>query len=138
MINGTANLVAIDEIRAGLRPIDPRGSWALGQVGASVTWGHGIYGDADRPNSASRKSDDIVGCGRLREEVGQEYLAQERMTCCWYCESNEQATARSMHPGGVNTLTLDGAAHFVLDEIDPSVWHALHSRDFREEIPEAL
>jgi len=36
--------------------------------------------------------------------------------------------ARSRHPGGVNVMAADGAAHFVIDSVDPVVWKALSTR----------
>jgi prepilin-type processing-associated H-X9-DG protein len=38
-------------------------------------------------------------------------------------------TARSMHPGGVNTLLADGSAHFVNDDIHVTLWQAMSTRD---------
>ena len=46
---GLGKTVAIDELRAGLHPVDSRGVWALGQIGGSVTFAQGIHGDAGRP-----------------------------------------------------------------------------------------
>jgi prepilin-type N-terminal cleavage/methylation domain-containing protein/prepilin-type processing-associated H-X9-DG protein len=37
-------------------------------------------------------------------------------------------TARSYHPGGVNTARLDGSVHLVADGIDRDVWRALSTR----------
>jgi len=34
---GLSNMIAVDEIRAGIEPLDPRGTWALGMTGASIT-----------------------------------------------------------------------------------------------------
>ena len=48
--NGLSNLAGIDEVRAGISPDDVRGVWALGEAGASVTWGHGLIGDDTGPN----------------------------------------------------------------------------------------
>ena len=48
--NGLSSTVALQEVRAGLLPGDPRGVWSLGQIGGSITWGHGITGDAGGPN----------------------------------------------------------------------------------------
>ena len=38
-------------------------------------------------------------------------------------------TARSYHPGGVNTGRMDGSAEFITDSIDRSVWRALSTRN---------
>ncbi len=37
--------------------------------------------------------------------------------------------ARSMHPGGVNILMADGSGRFLSDEVEPTVWIALATRD---------
>lgn len=37
-------------------------------------------------------------------------------------------TARSYHPGGVNTARMDGSAHFVSNEIERNLWQALSTR----------
>lgn len=36
-------------------------------------------------------------------------------------------TARSMHPGGVTVTMCDGSTHFINNEIDLGIWHALGS-----------
>ena len=63
---GLSNMVAIDELRAGIHPADPRGSWALGFIGASGTMRHGMVNfprnDGGGPNNSLEDSDDIVGC----------------------------------------------------------------------------
>ncbi|MBI3836319.1 MAG: DUF1559 domain-containing protein, partial [Planctomycetia bacterium] len=43
-------------------------------------------------------------------------------------EANTQSGSRSMHPNGVNVLFCDGSAHFVTNQIDRDVWHALHTK----------
>jgi prepilin-type processing-associated H-X9-DG protein len=43
-----------------------------------------------------------------------------------------QATSRSLHPGGVQVLMMDGSARFIADSVDPNVWHATHSRESHE------
>jgi prepilin-type processing-associated H-X9-DG protein len=128
-VAGLATTVALEEVRAGIHARDPRGVWALGQIGGSITWAHGINGDAGAPNCTNDRSDDIAGCGELHKLVGSQRLLAEKMTCCWYCEGNLQATARSMHPGGVNTLMMDGSGRFVTDAVDRCVWHLIHSRE---------
>ncbi len=127
--NGAGSLVAIEEIRAGVHPIDPRGIWANGQIGGSVTWAHGVNGDAYGPNNRHRKSDDLLDGDLLNNTVGAETLMKLGMPCVDYVNFNSQATARSMHPGGVNLLMVDGAVRFVSDAIDPGLWHVMHSRE---------
>lgn len=41
-------------------------------------------------------------------------------------------TARSMHPGGVNILMVDGSAHFVNDHISTTVWRGISTRSGKE------
>lgn len=127
--NGQSTLVAAEEIRAGIHELDPRGVWALGQVGGSITWAHGVSSDACGPNNQWDRADDILGCGRLHEVIGSETLSRERMPCVHYVDRNDQATARSLHQGGVNVLMLDGAVRFVNDRVDRALWHVMHARD---------
>jgi len=127
--NGTSTLVALEEIRAGLLPVDSRGAWALGHIGGSITFAHGASGDDSGPNSRGDRADDVVGCNKLHEALGEEALLRDNMPCCSYWMTNAQATARSQHPGGINALMLDGSVRFLADAIDPTLWHVLHSRE---------
>lgn len=138
---GSSNFAIIDEIRAGVSPLDPRGTWALGFVGASVTARHGITlrtEDGAGPNNQDPKSDDIVGCHAMKDELGDTELQRLRMPCMTgsssQTETNVQATSRSMHPGGVYVLTADGAAHFISDNVNPDVWYHLHARDSTNQV----
>ncbi len=127
--NGQGTLVALDEVRAGIHPLDPRGVWALGQIGGSITSAHGVSGDAYAPNHLWDRADDVLGCGRLHEAVGPETLLAEQMPCAHYIDRNDQATARSRHPEGVNTLFVDGTVRFVNNSVDRGLWHVMHSRE---------
>jgi formylglycine-generating enzyme required for sulfatase activity/Tol biopolymer transport system component/type II secretory pathway pseudopilin PulG len=127
--NGSSTLVAVNEVRAGIHTIDPRGTWALGMIGASITFAHGVTGDDAGPNKQGERADDILDCKRLHQLLGKETLMRENMPCCSYWNISGQATSRSLHTGGVNTLMMDGAVRFLSDDIDPSVWHVLHSRE---------
>jgi len=126
--NGSSTLVALEELRAGLDPVDTRGVWSLGQVGASITWGHGVGGDDGGPNKTSKKADDIRFGKQLYDKLDHELIDTERMQFCYTCDDNDQATARSKHEGGVHVLTLDGAVHFVADNVELTLWHVMHSR----------
>ncbi|QDU05395.1 Serine/threonine-protein kinase pkn1 [Gimesia chilikensis] len=132
--NGQSTLVALEEVRAGIHPLDARGVWSLGQIGGSITSAHGISGDDCGPNNQWARSDDVLGCGRLHAAIGAEALKEARMPCVHYVDRNDQATARSMHEQGVNVLFLDGAVRFVNDQVDRGLWHVMHSRETPAEI----
>ena len=135
--DGLANTVALDEIRAGIDPLDPRGAWALGQVGSSMIARHGLHDDAGGPNNKSPYSEEFIGCAALTEKLGVAALVAEGMGCYPRLperEANVQAGARSLHTGGVHVLLCDGSTQFVRDEVDAHVWHAIHTRDRREPV----
>jgi len=127
--NGQSTLVALEELRAGVHPLDPRGVWALGQIGGSITWAHGVQGDASQPNIPFYRSDDVLGCGDVHQAVGSVELERLGMPCCHYVDQNGQAAARSMHTGGVHVAFVDGSIRFISDRIDPGLWHVMHSRE---------
>lgn len=136
--DGLSHTVVVDEIRAGIDRLDPRGAWALGQVGASAVAGFGMFGPGQRPNSTDRRVEKFIGCTLLTETLGPR-LKQAGMACDEDPEDTEeyngQACPRSLHPGGVHVLLGDGTVHFVADRIDPEVWHALHTRAGGEMMP---
>ena len=129
--DGLSNTIAVDEIRAGLDVLDPRGVWALGQVGSSLIARHGIYGLSGRPNPCTANGEQFIGCIALRDKIGSR-IDMECMGCdtsLGATEINVQAGSRSMHPHGVNVLALDGSVHFLANSVDANVWFALHTRD---------
>lgn len=129
--DGLSNTVAVDEISAGVDPFDPRGVWSLGQVGSSLMARHGKFADAGGPNPRSFLSEEFIGCTALSQKLGPSWLTAEGMPCNMRGTSGEAnilGASRSSHPGGVNVLCLDGSVHFVVDEIDGDVWHAMHTR----------
>lgn len=137
MRDGAAHTVALDEIRAGLDALDPRGVWALGQIGASALARHGKHDDAGGPNHNHASGEAFIGCQALTQKLGFDRLLAERMACYPVGlaeEINAQAGARSMHPGGVHVLFCDAAARFIGDAIDAEAWHALHTRSGAEAV----
>jgi prepilin-type processing-associated H-X9-DG protein len=136
--NGLSTLVAIEEVRAGIASLDPRGVWALGQIGGSVTWAHGANGDDGGPNCPNPGADDVLQGDKLVREFGVTQLVDVGMPVCDHCERNIQATSRSLHPGCVNVLFLDGSVRTVGDGIDLGLWHVLHSRDTPASILDGL
>lgn len=132
---GQSNVVMVEEVRAGIHPVDPRGTWALGFVGASATARHGIVDEGDYgPNKRPPGSDDIVGCAELKKHFSEEELFAQGMTCHVETptEINSQATSRSMHAGGVYVLMGDASVHFISDAVNIDVWYNMHKRDATE------
>jgi prepilin-type N-terminal cleavage/methylation domain-containing protein len=127
---GLSQFAAIDEIRAGIDPMDSRGVWALGMAGSSITVRHGIYTfpNSGPPNNIAPQGDEIATCSALIAKYGIGQLTELRMPCTATTpEASAQATSRSMHPTGVHVMMLDGSAHFVSDNINPQVWQDMHS-----------
>lgn len=135
--NGASNMVAVEELRAGVHTVDNRGTWALGLPGASGTVSHGYYSSVDDdngPNHRDPQADDIIGCTQLRAVISN--LDDMNMPCYQSSnpleEINIQATSRSRHPGGVMVMMLDGSGHFVSDNVSADVWLYMHKRDHKE------
>jgi prepilin-type N-terminal cleavage/methylation domain-containing protein len=114
--DGTTNTILLGEVRAGVTQMDRRGTWALGQAGASVLFWYGSTGDANGPNVCNPNADDVGGplitdLPLLRQECMPDFTGDQ-----W----NDQATTRSTHPGGVNLGMTDGSSHFVSDDVETS------------------
>ena len=121
---GTSNMIAVEEVRIGISPFDPRGVWSLGQIGASITAAH-----PGGPN-ARTIGDAIHSCDRLLIEFGREWLEKEKMPCTMTAsQANFIATARSRHPTLVNVCKLDGSVESISNYVDASVWLAEHTRE---------
>lgn len=122
--SGLSNLAAVDEIRAGIDPIDPRGAWALGKVGASLTAVH-----AFGPNTTD-VPDGIDSCTMLTLTYSQAELKRLGMPCTDSpIPGNFAATSRSQHAGLVNLLKLDGSVESVNNNVSQEVWYQWHSKD---------
>jgi len=117
IIDGTTNTVMVDELRVGTTATDLRGTWALGQVGASIVAASG-RGDSPGPNIAFSGYDDIQGCTDDQSKG---------MGCCSGCGS-WQVTAKSLHTGGVQTGLADGSIRFISNSISQRNYQLIHSR----------
>ncbi len=115
--DGTSSTVLIDELRVGPADTDIRGTWAFGQVGASLTAGAG-RSDTPTPNYGISGGDDIQNCTD-RPDLG--------MGCANL--PSYQVASRSRHTGGVLTAFVDGHIQFCKDSVTQGTWFMLHSRN---------
>jgi prepilin-type N-terminal cleavage/methylation domain-containing protein len=114
--DGASHTLLVGELRVGLNERDHRGSWALGQAGASALFWSGAAGDAHGPNACNDGSDSTLSCGYLKNtEPGFAVLERECMMCDG--SSYAQGTSRSRHVGGVYGAYCDGSVHFINDLI---------------------
>ncbi len=112
--DGTSNTLMLGEVRAGITALDRRGTWALGQAGASVLFWFGQTGDDNGPNVCSPLADDTAGLTAADNDL----MMKECMPDYTGDNAQNQATVRSTHAGGVNVGLVDGSAHFISDEVD--------------------
>ena len=112
--DGTSNTLLLGEVRAGITARDRRGSWALGQAGASVLFWFGQTGDDNGPNVCSPDADDTAGL----TDADLPLMKAECMSDYTGDDHQNQATVRSTHAGGVNIGLADGSAHFISNSIE--------------------
>jgi prepilin-type N-terminal cleavage/methylation domain-containing protein/prepilin-type processing-associated H-X9-DG protein len=130
--DGTSNTIMINELRAGINQLDPRGVWAIGYPGMSITNAGRNYNPT--PNNTLDSPD------------GQTY-GDEMQNCYkfWYygigakigmgCfpnsagDQDNSAMARSAHTGGVNAGFSDGSVRYVSNSIDQYTWCILQSKN---------
>jgi prepilin-type N-terminal cleavage/methylation domain-containing protein/prepilin-type processing-associated H-X9-DG protein len=118
--DGTSNTIMLNEVRTGtfLSTSEPRGTWALGFPGASVTCA-GWSWDCLTPNDHSDNSDDVEGgIDDPNDGMG-----------AWQTCPFQQATARSKHIGGVNAAFCDGSVRFIGNSVTQAVWWYMNCRD---------
>jgi prepilin-type N-terminal cleavage/methylation domain-containing protein len=112
--DGLSNSILLGEVRAGISQFDRRGTWALGQAGASMIIWYGTGGDDNGPNVCSDYADDVAGPLPTDADVMKRECMPDWTGDNW----NNQATARSAHVGGVNLGMADGSAHFISNDVD--------------------
>src|SRR5439155_17750898 len=125
--DGATNTILFTEVRVGVAASDPRGVWAIGYPGASITAANAI-GDCTTPNDANEGSDDVQGCPDFYYPgIG----TRDRFGCStgflnlgW---PSWQAQSRSLHSGGVNVCFADGSVRFIANSVEQGVWFRLLS-----------
>lgn len=121
--DGTSVTFLVHEVRVGVNAKDRRGTWAMGFPGSSMV--NGGQQNNPTPNNKEEEADEIEGCSNFwYPGIG----AQDGMGCINKANSgSEGASARSRHPGGVNTCFADGHVQFVRDTISRYTWVLLQS-----------
>lgn len=120
--NGLSSLIAVNEIRSGIDPLDPRGTWAIGMPGASICDAHAATPNPETPDS-------VVSCTSLLLKYSASTLESMGMPCGTTSPpANVLGNARSLHTGLVHSLRMDGSVHTVSNHIDSDLWIRLNSR----------
>lgn len=117
--DGTSNTMLILELRVGLVPVDIRGTWALGQCGASSVCGYGnnVQPAIPGPNVCAPGADDQnEGDTVVNLAIGEDRARRE----CMFLKSspNWQSFPRSSHVGGIVVGFADGSVHYIGDYIE--------------------
>jgi prepilin-type N-terminal cleavage/methylation domain-containing protein/prepilin-type processing-associated H-X9-DG protein len=128
--DGTSNTALFNEIRAGISPLDPRGVWAIGFPGCSVTNAGRNY----NPTPNNMLGDD----GNSGDELQQAYKfwhvgigAQQQMGAFPNTPGDimTSAMARSRHIGGVNACFADGSVRMISNSVSQWTWCMLQSKN---------
>jgi prepilin-type N-terminal cleavage/methylation domain-containing protein/prepilin-type processing-associated H-X9-DG protein len=127
--DGTSNTILFNEIRAGITPQDPRGVWALGFPGSSITnAGRQAYNPT--PNNtlgdSGNDGDEIQNCFEFwYPGIG----SKAGMGCIQSATLMTSAMARSRHTAGVNACFCDGSVHFISNGVSEYTWGLLNSKN---------
>jgi prepilin-type N-terminal cleavage/methylation domain-containing protein/prepilin-type processing-associated H-X9-DG protein len=128
--DGTSNTVLFNEIRAGVSPLDPRGTWALGMPACSITNAGRNY----NPTPNNSLGDD----GNSGDEIQQAYkfwhvgIGSNQHMGAFPNSAGDTMTsgmARSNHLGGVNACFADGSVRFINNNITQWTWCMLQSKN---------
>ncbi len=123
--DGTSNTVMTWELRTGIVGTDPRGTWALGRMGASFLSNCENVGDCYGINSGTSNGDDVGDCSNsTAQNMGG------------HGGNDAQAGPKSQHVGGVHALLGDGTVRFISQNIDFNIHRALNSIAGGEQIGE--
>jgi prepilin-type N-terminal cleavage/methylation domain-containing protein len=136
--DGTSNTIMINEVRAGMDPLDSRGVWAMGHPGSSLTEAGRNYNPT--PNNTLDSPDGQTFGDELQNCYKFWYYglgAQQGMGCFPNTPGDQanSAIARSLHVGGVQAGFGDGSVRFIKNSVDQFTWCILQSKDDGQVLP---
>jgi prepilin-type N-terminal cleavage/methylation domain-containing protein/prepilin-type processing-associated H-X9-DG protein len=138
--DGSSNTIVINELRSGYNQLDPRGTWAMGCPGMSLTNAGRTYNPT--PNNVydyttvtvkNGGGDEMQNCWKFNfPGIGlQDYgcFAGGNHNLLPGGDVDNSAMARSFHTNGVNCGFGDGSVRFVTNSIDQWTWCILQSKN---------
>jgi prepilin-type N-terminal cleavage/methylation domain-containing protein/prepilin-type processing-associated H-X9-DG protein len=139
--DGTSNTCMYNEVRAGINQYDPRGTWAIGFPGCSVTNGGRNYNPTPNNSlgdSPTGKQDNATGGDEIAgvykywyNGIGRDGMgaSEQCSPVVAGCDAWNSAMARSKHVGGVNSCFCDGHVQFISNSITQWTWCMLQSKN---------
>jgi hypothetical protein len=138
--DGTSNTIMINHVRAGLSPLDIRGTWAIPEPGASLTNAGRSYNPTPNNNlettaaNATGYGDEMQSCYKFF----QPGMGTNQQMGCFPTllgdpgdlpDQQNSGMARSQHIGGVTACMADGSVRFISNAVDQFTWCTLQSKD---------
>lgn len=116
--DGTSNTMLVLELRSGLAPPDIRGTWAMGQCGASsvCVYGSNVNSAIPGRNVCAWDADDQNMAAEVNVAVGEDRALRECMRL--HTSHNWQSFPRSSHASGIVVGFADGSVHYISDYIE--------------------
>jgi prepilin-type N-terminal cleavage/methylation domain-containing protein len=129
--DGLSRTILVSEIVGFPGKADLRGAWSLGGMG-------GMAFTTSRPPNTIETADLLASCEPILPMPMMPPLYQFGCDVAGPMSLGTYAAARSTHSGGVTVSMVDGSTHFIVDDIDPTVWKNLGTRNgmIPAEVPE--
>jgi prepilin-type processing-associated H-X9-DG protein len=127
--DGSSNTMLASEVLCGITTTDVRGVWAAGSLGSSLIGSHCV-GDDLGPNYNQANNQ-----GDCADDIWNAPSSWAQNLSNWQSCPSQQATARSRHPGGVNSLMGDGSVRFIKSTIDQRTWYLVTSANDGQAVP---